>query len=122
MDYDYCTADPAWYHLLKELAKKNRQHPTETESVMWEYLKGSSLGQPFRQQHIIGDYIVDFFCVSAKLIVEIDGGYHFTGQQPKLDEARAKWLEGRGYRIIRFTNQEVLCDIDNVINQIKKYL
>lgn len=120
MDYDYCTSDPAWYHLLKELAKKNRQHPTDAEAVLWRCLKGSSLGLPFRQQHIIGDYIVDFICLPAKVIIEVDGGYHFVEQQQELDAQREQWLINRGYEVVRFTNAEVLCDLERVLDVIKE--
>ena len=74
--YDYCTANPMNYNLLKDFANNNRKNPTEAESVLWDCLKKNDLGKPFRRQYIIGDYIADFFCLPSKLVVEIDGGYH----------------------------------------------
>ncbi|HBC29177.1 MAG TPA: cytosine methyltransferase [Prevotellaceae bacterium] len=118
-NYGYLTADPAWYCLLKELAKKNRKFPTEAEAVLWKHIKGNALGVPFRQQHIIGDYIVDFFCLPKKLVIEVDGGYHAELTQQELDKNRTSWLRYRGYHLIRFTNEEVLHDIEKVLEIIK---
>ncbi len=56
------------------------------------------------------------------LIVEIDGGYHFTEEQQKEDKTRQNWLEQKGYKVLRFTNEQVLYDIDNTINELKKHL
>ena len=64
------------YKLLEEFAKKNRKFPTEAESALWYYLKGGVMGEHFRRQHVLQDYIPDFICLSKKLIIEIDGGYH----------------------------------------------
>lgn len=92
---------------------------TEAESVFWSLAKGNSFGQRCLRQHIIGDYIVDFLFRKSRLIVEIDGGYHFTEEQQHDDTIRTNWLEHMGYKVIRFTNEEVLFDTDNVINKIK---
>ena len=116
------TADPSLYHLLKELAEKNRKNPTDAESVMWSILRNNGLGVKFRQQHIIGDYIVDFLCVEKKFSIEIDGGYHNDPQQKKSDDLRSQYLYDRGYVEMRFTNEEVLFDTDNVIDRIKHIL
>ncbi len=116
------TADPAEYGLLKEYAKSNRKNMTEAEGVFWSLVKGSALGQRCLRQHIIGDYIVDFLFRKSKIIVEIDGGYHFTEEQQKEDALRTERLEGQGYKVIRFTNERILCDTDNVISELRKYL
>ena len=118
----WMTADPTEYELLKENAKSNRKNMTEAESVFWSLVKGSALGQRCLRQHIIGDYIVDFLFRKSKIIVEIDGGYHFTEEQQKEDALRTDWLESKGYKVIRFTNERVLCDTDNVIKEVKKTL
>lgn len=120
--YDYQTADPLLYSLLKEYAYRMRINPTEAESILWQQLKGKALGQPFRRQHIIGPFIADFICVPRKLILEIDGGYHQLPDQQISDEERTQWLEAKGYKVIRFTNEEVIADIDSVINTIKTLL
>ena len=122
MAYSYETADEAWYKLLEEFAKENRRNPTEAESLLWELLRKKQLGKPFRRQHIIGDFIVDFMCLPAKLIIEVDGGYHNIGNQQMLDEKRTEWLEKKGYKVIRFTNEEVLSDTKNVIIKLKNEL
>lgn len=116
------TADPLDYELLKENAKVNRNNMTEAESAFWGMVKGSALGQKCLRQHIIGDYIVDFFFRKSKVIVEIDGGYHFTEEQQREDAVRQDWLEQMGYKVIRFTNEQVLFDTNNVIVQIKQNL
>ena len=115
----WMTADPTEYGLLKENARDNRKNMTEAESIFWSLVKGGSLGQRCLRQHIIGDYIVDFLFRKSKVIVEIDGGYHFTEKQQTDDAVRTDWLEQQGYKVIRFTNEQVLCDTDNVINEVK---
>ena len=84
--------------------------------------RGNGLGQKCRRQYIIGEYIVDFFFRQSMLIVEIDGGYHFTEEQQKEDVTRQNWLEQKGYKVLRFTNEQVLYDIDKTINKIKEHL
>lgn len=115
-------ADPLDYELLKVNAKKNRRNMTDAESIFWQMAKGSGLGEKCRRQYVIGDYIVDFFFRKSMLIVEIDGGYHTTKEQQQKDVERQDWLEHNDYRVLRFTNVQVLCDIDNVISRIKQYL
>lgn len=115
----WMTADPTEYELLKENAKSNRKNMTEAESVFWSMVKGSALGQRCLRQHIIGDYIVDFLFRKSKLVVEIDGGYHFTDEQQEDDALRTDWLEHQGYIIIRFKNEQVLFDTNKVIEILK---
>ena len=119
MDRKWMTADPTEYELLKENAKNNRKNMTEAESVFWSLVKGNSFGQRCLRQHIIGDYIVDFLFRKSKLIVEIDGGYHHTGEQQEDDGIRTQQLEQKGFRVVRFTNEQILMDTENVINQLK---
>ena len=115
-------ADPLDYEFLKVNAKENRRNMTDAESIFWQMAKGSGLGEKCRRQYVIGDYIVDFFFRKSMLIVEIDGGYHTTEEQQQKDAERQKWLEYNDYKVLRFTNEQVLCDIDNVIMRIKQYL
>ena len=119
---EWQTADTIDYELLKSNAKAKRSNQTEAESVFWQMAKGSGLGQKCRRQYIIGEYIVDFFFRQSMLIVEIDGGYHFTEEQQKEDITRQSWLEQKGYKVLRFTNEQVLYDTDNMINELKKHL
>ena len=119
---NWMTADPMEYELLKKNARGNRKNMTEAESIFWSLVKGGSLGQRCLRQHIIGDYIVDFLFRKSKVIVEIDGGYHFTEKQQKADALRTEWLEAQSYKVIRFTNEQVLFDTDNIINVLKSSL
>ena len=122
MAYEYQWADPVLYKRLKEFAKENRKNPTEAESALWTFLRANSLGLPFKRQHIIGPYIADFVCLPAKLIVEIDGGYHQLPEQQSSDSEREQWLEEQGFTVIRFTNEEVIGDTENVLETIEQYL
>ena len=91
------------------------------ESVLWEYIRDEALGVKFLRQHIIGDYIVDFLARSEGLIIEVDGAYHAERQQTEDDVTRTEFLQGLGYRVLRFTNEQVLYDINLVVQQIKDY-
>ena len=99
-----------------------RNNPTEAESVLWGYLAGNRMGDHFRRQHPVFGYIPDFICINKKLIIEIDGGYHFEGEQPEMDAERTRYLNEIGYTVLRFTNEEVLQDIDNVLEEISDAL
>lgn len=112
-------ADPILYPLLKKHANYHRHHPTEAEDALWQILSEKSvLGYKFRRQHIIDQYIADFACLEKKLIIEVDGKYHnLKGQQE--DAIRTIVLEKYGYKVIRFTNEEVLCDTDATVQIIK---
>ena len=97
--------------------KSLRRHQTYTELKLWQQLRRKRIGaRRFRRQHRLGRYIVDFVCLSTRLIVEIDGPSHDikTGQ----DETRTTWLEGQGFRLLRFTNEQVLRDLDSVVETI----
>ena len=117
----YQTAS-ANYKLLQEFALANRNNPTEAESILWEYLKGGFMGEHFRRQHVLLDYIPDFVCLSKKIIIEIDGGYHFEGEQPERDAEREEELAKQGFTILRFTNEEIINDIDKVLETITNHL
>lgn len=118
----YQMAYPDRVKILKENARKNRVGQTDAEKVLWEYLRRNALGVRFRRQFIIGDFIVDFACIEKKLVVEVDGEYHFSSEQVEEDRKRSYHISQLGYRVIRFTNEEVMTDINNVILNIKKNL
>ncbi|MDO4229152.1 MAG: leucine--tRNA ligase [Capnocytophaga sp.] len=109
-------------HLLSEKAKENRNNPTQAESILWEQINAKKLDAKFRRQHLIDDFIVDFVCLSKRLVIEIDGGYHNDNQQKEYDEERTKILNEKGFEVIRFTNEEVIGDIDNVLHKISEIL
>ena len=136
---------------------------TEAERALWMRLRGNALGHKFLRQHIIGDYIVDFLCRDAQVVIEVDGGYHKERQflyksphtdflilnkslpmqggmeglnsslptqgdleghfeirnQVEEDRIRQEWLESVGYKVIRFTNEQVLHNIDCALAVIK---
>ena len=115
------TADKNWYGVLKEYAQENRKNPTVAETALWNALRGKGIGEKFRQQHIIDDFIVDFFCQEKGLIIEVDGGYHNYPPQMKKDVERTWILSKLGYVEIRFTNEEVLHDLDGVLRTITNF-
>ena len=95
-------------------ARQLRSAPTDAEIRLWSRLRRKQLdGFRFRRQQPIGPYIVDFFCPDAKLIVEVDGGQHNVEEEK--DARRTRWLEARGYRVIRFWNNDVLSNTDGVV-------
>ena len=113
------TANPNNYKLLKKFALEMRYKPTNAERVLWDELSNKSIdGYKFRRQHIIGNYIADFICLKQNLIIEVDGSIHQLPENIISDAERTKWLLSEGYRIIRFSNNEVLNSIDSVIERI----
>ena len=110
------------YPLLKEFARQNRINPTDAEIILWQNLRDRMLGTKFFRQYIIADYIVDFVSLQANLIIEVDGAYHSEMEQQVYDEGRTKRLESLGFKVLRFSNEEVLNQIDNVINSLKTTL
>ncbi|MBR1446505.1 MAG: endonuclease domain-containing protein [Alloprevotella sp.] len=116
------------YELLRQHARNLRSCPTEAERAMWNILKDNKLGLRFRRQHIILDYIVDFVCLKAKLIVEVDGPYHFMPEQIAADHLRTIHLESKGYKVLRYENHDVLNNpirvsdmiFDELVNRIRQ--
>ena len=116
------TAHPFNYDILKENAKENRKHQTEAEAALWEVLRANQLGEKFRRQHVIGDFIVDFLALNSKLVIEVDGAYHNNAEQMEADKLRSDFLNEAGFKVLRFTNEQVLQDTDNTIKEIKANL
>ncbi|MDP9231074.1 MAG: class I tRNA ligase family protein, partial [Bacteroidota bacterium] len=114
----YQTAQPSLYHITKELVKEKRENPTPEEMIMWEKLRNNQTGFHIRRQHIIGSYMVDFACLDKLATIEIDGGYHNDPEIKKYDEARTFFLKENGFTEIRFTNNEVRKDADEVVQRI----
>ena len=107
--------------MLRDYARENRKNATLAEQYLWEHLRKGAMGVDFMRQHIVGDYIADFASRHGGLIIEVDGGYHAERQQQENDERREHDLEQMGFHVMRFTNEEVLYDIDNVLQQIEDY-
>ena len=122
MERKHQTASPDRYGLLRDFARQNRREMTESETVLWNVLRNEFRGVKFRRQHPIGDYIADFLCLKAKLVIEVDGGYHDKPQQQLEDQWRTEFLQSKGYRVIRFTNEEVSSQLKGVISRIKEEL
>ncbi len=93
---------------------------TEAEKIVWERLCNKQLGVRIRRQHPIYKYIADYYCHELKLVIEIDGGIHFSKENKENDIGRDITLNEFGIQIIRFTNDQVINDIDQIIEEIKK--
>jgi len=117
----YFTAKPEIASTLLQLAQEMRKNPTEAEAVLWKELKGKKTGFKFRQQHPIDEFIPDFVCLSRKLIVELDGKYH-DFQVDKDDQRTLKLEQKFGYKVIRFTNEEVINDTKGVVLKISEVI
>ena len=103
---------------LKAATWRMRDNPTFTEKTLWEKIRLKRLGGlRFRQQHIIGPYIADFYCHKLKLVVEVDGSSH-DGRK-KEDQIRDEYMRSLGITVLRFTNQQVLYDIEEVKRTIR---
>ncbi|WP_424655684.1 DUF559 domain-containing protein, partial [Capnocytophaga leadbetteri] len=109
------------YRLIEE-AKRMRKEPTNAEAALWELLRDKKLGDKFRRQHLIDDFIVDFVCLSKNLVIEVDGGYHNDPTQKEYDQQRTLYLNEKGFKVIRFTNEEVLGNTEAVLTKIKDIL
>jgi very-short-patch-repair endonuclease len=102
-------------------ARELRSTPIDAEIRLWSRLRRKQLdGFRFRRQQPIGPFIVDFFCPEARLVVEVDGGQHNVEEEK--DAARTRWLEERGYRVVRFWNNDVLSNTDGVLLAILEQL
>jgi very-short-patch-repair endonuclease len=108
---------------LKTLARQLRKNMTEAESFLWQRIRRKQLkGRQFYRQKNIGNYIVDFCCPSAKVIVELDGGQHYTQEGIRRDQVRDKYLESLGFTILRFSDREVFKNIEGVLERIFEHL
>ena len=105
--------------IRRAAAKKLRANATPHERKLWRALKVIPIeGSHFRRQVPIGPYIVDFFCPAKRLILEIDGGHHNEDDVAERDLERQQWLEGEGYRVVRFWNSEITGDLTAVLECI----
>jgi len=100
------------------IAKNLRKSSTDAERLLWRHLRANQLeGQKFRRQQPIGNYIVDFVCFDKRIVIEVDGGQHAIEKHK--DNERDKWLEGQGFKVLRFWNNEVLMNIGGVLEVIR---
>jgi very-short-patch-repair endonuclease len=104
---------------LAGLSRELRRNMTDAERCLWSKVRMRQVGgYQFYRQRIIGDYIVDFFCPRARLVVEVDGGQHGSDDITAADEERDEYLKNKGLKVIRFNDIEVLKNIDGVLEQI----
>ncbi len=105
----------------KENARYLRKNMTPQEQKLWDVIRNRQFyGYRFLRQYVIGVYIVDFICREKKLIIEIDGGQHNEPKNLEYDKQRSLYLESKGYRIIRFWNNEIDNNITGVYQQLQK--
>jgi very-short-patch-repair endonuclease len=103
-------------------ARQLRKTMSKPEIILWQQLRKRPLGIKFRRQHPIGSYILDFYCPSAKLAIEVDGMAHDMGNRPERDERRQRDLFQEGVETIRISAQEVLLDPQDVADRILRYI
>ena len=113
---NYHTTDKQMWNLLQDKAVLMRKNPTQAEMVLWEALRKHGANFHFRRQHIIDRSIVDFVCLEKSLVLEVDGDIH--DYQKEEDEQRTRCLKEEGMSVIRFRNEEVIGDIENVVKKI----
>jgi len=102
-------------------AKQLRQAMTHAETLLWRYLKANRVdGLGFRQQVPIRNYIADFACLSAKLIVELDGESHDFEERQKADQGRDAFFVSEGFRVLRFANEQVMSNLEGVVEVIRQ--
>ncbi len=103
---------------IRQFARELRKPQTPAETTLWNLLRNRNLKYKFRRQHPIDFFIIDFYCAEAKLLIEIDGSSHLEKEQQEYDQARTEYLEARGYKVIRFTNDNVRYNIHAVVTAI----
>jgi very-short-patch-repair endonuclease len=107
----------------RDFARELRNQPADAEKRLWHFLRAEKLrGYKFRRQAAIGSYVVDFVCFSVRLIIEFDGPQHLEADAARHDEQRTSWLRSRGFRLIRFRNQELDESIHGVVDAIASAL
>jgi very-short-patch-repair endonuclease len=112
----YFGAKPAIFKLAKELRKTE----TEAERILWLKLnRNQILGLQFRRQHPINIFIADFYCVRIKLLIEVDGSIHEIREYQEHDQGRSEMLNAFGITVIRFTNEQIIEEIDSTVEKIK---
>jgi 5-methyltetrahydrofolate--homocysteine methyltransferase len=104
--------------ILLERACEMRHSQTPAEATLWRAIRGRNLAYKFRRQHPIEHFIVDFYCAQARLCIEIDGDSHLEPAKEEYDSLRTARLEELGYKVIRFTNNDVRYQLQAVIDEI----
>lgn len=108
------------YGKLFQYARQLRENPTPAEQLLWERLRGNQTGYKFRRQHPLDKYVVDFYCLALKLAIEVDGPIHLDPSKKLEDENKDIDLAEKGIEILRFTNEQVLYQMEIVMDEIIK--
>ncbi len=116
--HGYETADTMDYHLIKPFALENRRDQTFAEKMLWKEISKNRYGFKFRKQHVIGIFIADFVCLKYRLVIEVDGGYHCESDQQVSDALRTQALSDAGFKVMRFTNEQVEANPKTIAEQI----
>ena len=104
---------------LKQRRQELRRNQTEAEKVIWAHLRNKQFyGMKFFRQYSIGPYILDFYCPTVKLAVELDGGQHSECEHREYDYARSEYLKAQGIDVMRFWNHDVLLDMGSVLTKL----
>jgi len=104
---------------LKAYARDLRKNMTDAENFLWSRIRKKQLkGFQFYRQKNIGEYIVDFYCPAAKLIIEVDGGQHYAEHGKERDNKRDAFMQSLGFRVLRFSDIDVLKDLPGVLTKI----
>ena len=108
---------------LKGFARSLRNDMTDAERTLWSMIRlKQAKGHLFSRQKTIDNYIVDFYCASAALVIELDGGQHYTSEGREKDQRRDHDLAARGLKVLRFSDRDVLTNIEGVREEIWKHL
>jgi very-short-patch-repair endonuclease len=100
-----------------------RRSPTDAERLLWSRLRARQVADfKFRRQHPVGRYVLDFYCVAASLGIEVDGSEHYSSQGVHRDRLHERYLADRGVRVLRFSNLDVLTNIEGVLEALSEAL
>lgn len=108
---------------LRQSARELRKNMTDAERKLWKHIRRKQIeGLQFYRQRPVGNYIVDFYCPDAGVVIEVDGGQHYTGKENEADKKRDDFMNSVGLDVLRFSNIEVLQNIEGVVDHILEYL
>ena len=109
-----------FYNLkLKKYSQQLRKNMTDAERLLWSKLRKKQLkGLQVYRQRIIGNYIVDFYCPKAHLVIELDGGQHYTDKGKQSDKVRDAYMKNEGLKVLRFSDREIFENLDGLIERI----
>ncbi len=101
-----------------EIRRSLRQGANSAEQILWKFLRGKQLEYKFRRQYSIGNFVVDFYCHTLRLVIELDGWTHDFEKTQNKDKFKQAYLESNGYRVLRITNDEVFGDVEVLLKKI----